>query len=128
MVNRSRLAFKVLRIHDSDHDGGGYRVLIDRLWPRGITKRAAALDEWAKEAAPSSDLRRWYGHDTLKFEVFAQRYGEELSRPPASDAVAHLLRLAGEQPVILLTSTRDVEHSGALVLHDYLVEVRDGKS
>jgi len=70
--------------------------------------------------APSTELRRWYGHDRARFDEFARRYGEELERPPASDAVAHLLGLAHEQHVVLLTATRDLDHSGARVLRDHL--------
>jgi len=86
-----------------------------------MTRDAAALDEWAKDAAPSADLRRWYGHDPRKFESFARRYHEELTRPPASDAAAHLLGLARNHRVVLLTATRDLDHSGARVLQHYLV-------
>jgi uncharacterized protein YeaO (DUF488 family) len=109
---------EVHRIYD---DGGtGYRVLIDRLWPRGIKKADADLDEWLKDAAPTTELRRWYGHDPERFTEFARRYRAELRRPPASGAVDHLLKLASTRPVVLLTATRDVEHSGARVLHDHL--------
>lgn len=109
---------EVRRIYD---DGGtGYRVLIDRLWPRGVKKADADLDEWLKDAAPTTELRRWYGHDPERFTEFARRYRAELRHPPASDAVDHLLELAATRPVILLTATRDVEHSGARVLHDHL--------
>jgi uncharacterized protein YeaO (DUF488 family) len=112
-------SFDVQRIY-AEKNVPGYRVLIDRLWPRGIKKAGAALDEWLKDAAPSSELRRWYGHDPARFEEFACRYGAELIRPPASDAVARLRRLGRHERVILLTATRDVEHSGAQVLRDHL--------
>ena len=103
-----------------DVGGSGYRVLVDRLWPRGVSKTQAALDEWLKDAAPSSDLRRWYGHRVERFEEFARRYRAELRHPPALAAVDRLVELAHERPVTLLTATRDVEHSGALVLHEVL--------
>jgi uncharacterized protein YeaO (DUF488 family) len=111
----------VRRVYEDDPDRNGYRVLVDRLWPRGLRKEAAALDEWARDAAPSAELRRWYGHDRSKFDQFARRYREELTRPPASDAVARLRSLAREWHITLLTATRDVEHSGARVLRDHLV-------
>jgi uncharacterized protein YeaO (DUF488 family) len=111
----------VRRVYEDDPDGTGYRVLVDRLWPRGIKKEAAALDEWARHAAPSAELRRWYGHDRSKFHQFARRYREELSRSPASAEVARLRSLARDRHVTLLTATRDVEHSGARVLRDHLV-------
>jgi uncharacterized protein YeaO (DUF488 family) len=104
------------------YDAGetGYRVLVDRLWPRGISKAEAALDEWLTDVAPSADLRRWYGHRVERFEEFARRYRSELRRPPASTAVDRLVGMAREQPVTLLTATRDVEYSGAWVLRQVL--------
>jgi uncharacterized protein YeaO (DUF488 family) len=98
----------------------GYRVLVDRLWPRGITKPKAALDEWLRDVAPSTELRRWYGHDVTRFEEFARLYRAELRRPPASHAVQRLIELAQTRTVTLLTATRDVEHSGARVLQERL--------
>jgi uncharacterized protein YeaO (DUF488 family) len=109
---------EVRRIYDDRRTG--YRVLIDRLWPRGIKKSDAHLNEWLKDAAPTTELRRWYGHDPERFTEFARRYRAELRRPPASDAVDHLLKLASTRPVVLLTATADVAHSGARVLHDHL--------
>jgi uncharacterized protein YeaO (DUF488 family) len=110
------------RVYGDEHPGHGYRVLVDRLWPRGITKEEAALDEWLKDAAPSTELRRWYGHDVQRFEEFARRYRAELRRPPTSVAVLHLTGLARAGEVTLLTATRDVEHSGAQVLLEHLVQ------
>ena len=115
---------EVRRIYDDR--GTGYQVLVDRLWPRGIKKSDADLDEWLKDAAPTTELRRWYGHDPERFAEFARRYRAELRHPPASDAVDHLLELASTRPVILLTATRDVEHSGARVLHDHLESRAEG--
>lgn len=112
--------FAVGRIYDGDVPDG-YRVLVDRLWPRGVTKQAAALDGWAKDVAPSAELRRWYGHDPDRFDAFAERYRDELDRPAAADAVARLRDLARRRLVVLLTATRDVERSGARVLYDHLV-------
>jgi uncharacterized protein YeaO (DUF488 family) len=98
----------------------GYRVLVDRLWPRGLTKADAALDEWVADAAPTSDLRRWYGHRVERFDEFARRYRAELQSPPASAAVDRLVELACKRPLTLLTATRDVEHSAAQVLQHVL--------
>jgi len=108
----------VRRVYDAND--GGYRVLVDRLWPRGISRARADLDEWLKDVAPSGELRQWYGHDVERYAEFARRYRAELRRPPASTAVAHLLERARSEPVTLVTATRDVEHSGAHVLHDHL--------
>jgi uncharacterized protein YeaO (DUF488 family) len=105
----------VARIYDTA-TAGGYRVLVDRVWPRGISKETAHLDLWLKDAAPSTDLRRWYGHDPAKFEEFRRRYEAELSRPPAADALRHLADLAAQRHVVLVTATKDVPHSQAAVL------------
>jgi uncharacterized protein YeaO (DUF488 family) len=114
--------FRLVRVYDADdRSEAGYRVLVDRLWPRGVTRADATLDEWLKDAAPSAELRRWYGHDVQLFEEFARRYRAELGRLPASAAVDHLLALANTESITLLTATRDVEHSGARVLRDYLL-------
>jgi uncharacterized protein YeaO (DUF488 family) len=108
--------FEIRRVYDDEGPDGGYRVLVDRLWPRGISKERAALDEWAKDAAPSDGLRRWYGHEPEKFAEFARRYRNELRAAPGEDVVTRLRRTAQDEPVVLLTATRDVEHSGATVL------------
>ncbi len=89
-----------------------------------MKKSDARLDEWLKVVAPSTELRRWYGHDVERFEEFAHRYHSELEQPPASEAVEHLIELARSEPVVLLTATRDVPHSGAQVLLDHLISSR----
>jgi uncharacterized protein YeaO (DUF488 family) len=114
----------VRRIYEPpEADAGRARVLVDRLWPRGVAKAAAGIDEWAKDAAPSTELRRWYGHEPERWPEFAHRYRDELHRPPASGAVGRLLALARERPLTLVTATRDVDRSGARVLADHLREV-----
>jgi uncharacterized protein YeaO (DUF488 family) len=115
-------SFEIRRIYDKGAVEDGYRVLVDRLWPRGIAKQDAALDEWAKDVAPGTDLRRWYGHDPARFEEFARRYRDELRRDPAAAAVARLRGRAQQQTVVLVTATRDIEHSGARVLLAFLSE------
>ena len=107
--------FEVHRVYDEDQ-GRGYRVLVDRLWPRGVSKEKAALDEWAKDVAPSDELRRWYGHEPDKFAEFARRYRAELDKTPAKEGISRLRATSKQKPVMLLTATRDVEHSGAAVL------------
>jgi uncharacterized protein YeaO (DUF488 family) len=96
-------------------------VLVDRLWPRGISKADAAVDEWLKDAAPSTELRRSYRHEVSRFEEFAHRYRAELARPPAAQAVEQLSEIAQHQHLTLVTATRDVEHSGAEVLRAYVL-------
>jgi uncharacterized protein YeaO (DUF488 family) len=115
-ATRRRPEVEIRRIYDHADDDGGYRLLVDRLWPRGVAKANAPIDEWAKDLAPSTELRRWYGHDPVKFEEFARRYRDELEQPPASEAVGRLRARARRQRIVLVTATRDVEHSGAWVL------------
>ena len=112
----SRPRFEVRRVYDHAPSRGIHRVLVDRLWPRGIAKADAPIDEWAKDVAPSTELRRWYGHDPDKFAEFAKRYRAELRHGPGEAAVTRLRDEATRTPVALVTATRDVEHSGATVL------------
>jgi uncharacterized protein YeaO (DUF488 family) len=113
------MTFQVKRVHDAADPADGYRVLVDRLWPRGISKDRAALDLWAKDAAPSTELRTWFHAHPGEFDEFARRYRAELDANP--DAVATLRRLADEHPVVtLLFSVRDVEKNHARILADHL--------
>ncbi len=120
MAGADRPSFDIERAYDASPRGRTYRVLVDRLWPRGVSKEKAALDEWDKDVAPSDELRRWYGHEPEKFDEFARRYRAELSRSPGKEAVKRLRTEAKQKPVTLVTATRDVEHSGARVLLDVL--------
>ena len=113
---------RVKRIYDPPEPGDGRRVLVDRVWPRGMSKDKAHLDEWCKDVAPSTELRRWYGHDPQKFEEFARRYRAELRQPAQAAAVEHLREVAQMRPVILLTATKRVDISQAAVLADVLRE------
>jgi uncharacterized protein YeaO (DUF488 family) len=94
----------------------GKRVLVDRLWPRGLSKEKAHLDEWLKAVAPSDELRRWYGHQSDRFAEFKRRYDAELEEPERAQALRHLREAARSGPVTLLTATKDLEHSEAAVL------------
>jgi uncharacterized protein YeaO (DUF488 family)/DNA-binding MarR family transcriptional regulator len=109
------------RVYDPP-SGRGTRVLVDRLWPRGLSRTDAKLDQWAKDVAPSPELRQWYGHVPQRFPEFARRYRAELARAPAREVVSELRQLAERSPVVLLTATRDVERSGAAVLKETLAE------
>lgn len=109
-------AVHVRRVYDPAAPADGHRVLVDRLWPRGLSKDAAAVDEWLRAVAPSDELRRWYGHEPGKFAAFRERYEAELRAPERAEALGHLRELAGSGPLTLLTATRDVEHSQAAVL------------
>jgi uncharacterized protein YeaO (DUF488 family) len=120
MTAGERGRFEIRRAYDAASTGRSYQVLVDRLWPRGVRKDEAGLDEWAKDVAPSDGLRRWYGHETEKFAEFARRYRAELKESPGKKVVTRLRAEAKSRPVILVTATRDVEHSGAAVLRDVL--------
>ena len=108
------------RVYENPDPAGGRRVLVDRLWPRGLARSAAAVDEWLKAVAPSDELRRWYGHQPEKFPAFRQRYQQELHATEQSGALDHLRQLASRGTVTLLTATRDIEHSQAAVLAELL--------
>ena len=110
----------IKRIYDPQEAEDGDRVLVDRIWPRGISKQKASWNEWAKEAAPSTELRRWFAHDPAKWDGFRKKYFEELDRN--KEAVSHLSQLARKGKVTLLYAARDTEHNEAGALKDYLLQ------
>jgi uncharacterized protein YeaO (DUF488 family) len=116
----SKPEVRTRRVYDDPSPEDGRRVLVDRLWPRGLAKARAGIDEWAKEVAPSTELRRWYGHDPARFEEFRRRYQAELADPQRQAAVRHLRELARSGPLTLVTATRDIDHSQAAVLVEHL--------
>ncbi|MFE9249377.1 DUF488 domain-containing protein [Streptomyces sp. NPDC007088] len=109
---------RVRRAYEEPEARDGTRVLVDRLWPRGLSKDRAHFDEWVRAAAPSTELRTWYGHDPARYEAFAGRYRAELTDPGRAEAVEHLGDLAARRPLTLLTGTKDLAHSHAQVLAD----------
>ncbi len=111
---------KVGRPYDPRKYGDGLRVLVDRIWPRGLSKEKADLDEWCKQVAPSTTLRKWYGHDPQRFDEFGRRYRAELLEPEPAQALAHLQELAAHGPLTLLTASKRVDISEAVVLVDLL--------
>jgi len=111
---------RLRRVYEAPDPSDGQRVLVDRLWPRGLARNKAAIDEWLKPVAPSDELRRWYGHQPEKFPAFRQRYQRELRGAEQSEALDHLRQLARHGTVTLLTATRDIEHSQAAVLAELL--------
>ncbi|MDQ6798739.1 MAG: DUF488 family protein [Actinomycetota bacterium] len=114
MAKKSQV--QVRRVYDPPEPDDGSRVLVDRIWPRGMTKARAELDEWCKQVAPSTELRKWYGHEPARFEEFVRRYHAELQEPQRSDALAHLRELAEGKTLTLLTATKQPESSEAEVL------------
>jgi uncharacterized protein YeaO (DUF488 family) len=109
---------RLKRAYEPAAPSDGYRVLIDRLWPRGVSRGRADLDEWGRELAPSAELRRWFGHEPRRFEEFRRRYQEELrhQRP----RITELRRRARSGTVTLVYSARDAEHNDAVVLAEVL--------
>ena len=116
---------RVRRVYDAPSADDGARVLVDRVWPRGLRKDAAHLTEWAKDAAPSTELRKWYGHDPEKFQEFRRRYLDELSGRVQRAELGKLRALAATGPVTLLTATRAVDISQATVLAQVLRQPLD---
>ena len=114
----NRLSIK--RVYLPPDDGDGQRILVDRLWPRGISKRDAAVDVWLKEIAPSAKLRRWFGHDPAKWDEFRKRYRAELT--DNEHAVAQLRELANEGRTTLVYGAHDEIHNQARVLLEFMQE------
>ncbi len=108
------------RIYEEPSGDDGARVLVDRLWPRGVSKEEAKVDRWEKDLAPSNKLRRWFGHDPAKWEEFLRRYRTELEGK--EEALARLRREAGKGTVTLLYGARDEEHNNAVALKRYIEE------
>ena len=109
---------RIKRAYEPRARGDGRRVLVERLWPRGMKKEALAADEWMKDVAPSTPLRQWFGHRPQRWKEFRRRYEKELNSNP--DAWAPILDASRRGAVTLLYSAHDVEHNGAVVLCDYL--------
>jgi len=112
------MTVKLKRVYDPPKPADGFRVLVDRLWPRGVSKSSARIDLWLKEIAPSAALRKWFGHDPLKWDAFRARYFRELQKNPK--AVAQLNEIIRNGPVTLLFAAKDQEHNNAVALKEYL--------
>ena len=115
------MCFLVKRIYQQPESTDGYRLLVDRLWPRGLSKDGASLDAWMKDVGPSSKLRRWFNHDAARWAEFKWRYGAELDDRP--ELVDEILTRANGGPVTLLYSARDPAHNQAVALAEYLTLV-----
>lgn len=114
----------VRRIYEDALETDGTRILVDRLWPRGLAKEKADIDEWCKAVAPSPALRKWYGHDPGLFEEFSRRYRTELEAPESAAEVERLRELGDRGPLTLLTATKDPKISAAEVLRTLIHEGR----
>ncbi|WP_069802787.1 DUF488 domain-containing protein [Thermogemmatispora onikobensis] len=115
------LRVQLKRVYEEPLESDGTRVLVERLWPRGLSRERARIDLWLKDVAPSDELRRWFAHDPQKFPEFRRRYEQELrDQETARAALARLLELARQGPLTLVYSARDREHNNAVVLRDLL--------
>jgi uncharacterized protein YeaO (DUF488 family) len=115
---RTAIDVRIKRVYDTPDKADGMRVLVDRLWPRGLRKEKAAVALWLKEIAPSTELREWFGHDPARWTEFGHRYRAELARNDG--AVAQLASLSTLGPMTLLYAAHDTEHNQAIVLSAYL--------
>ncbi len=112
------MAIRIKRIYEKPADDDGFRVLIDRLWPRGLKKEQVRFDRWLKEVAPSTELRRWFGHNPAKWQEFKTRYFRELDAQ--SEAISELVALSEGQTVTLLFGAKAERYSNAAALQEYL--------
>jgi uncharacterized protein YeaO (DUF488 family) len=110
---------KLKRAYERPTGADGTRILVDRLWPRGVKKVEAAIDEWIKDIAPSTALRKWFGHDPARWEEFRRRYTAEVHRHP--DQLSRLRMLARQGPITLVFSAHDEVHNDAVALRDVLL-------
>ena len=114
------MGVQVRRVYEDPSPDDGARVLVDRLWPRGVSKERAALDEWCKQVAPSPELRTWFGHDRAKYDEFVRRYTGELSSGERLEALESLRERARTGMLTLVTATKDEDHCAAEVLFEML--------
>ncbi len=110
----------IARVYDADQLAGAQAILVDRLWPRGLSRQEAPFSVWMKDVAPSTELRKWYGHTPDRFAEFASRYRAELGDGPSHEALEDLRSRAAAEKVTLVTATTDLERSSAAVLRDLL--------
>ncbi|HEY1268302.1 MAG TPA: DUF488 domain-containing protein [Candidatus Binatia bacterium] len=113
---------KIKRVYEPSRPPDGYRILIDRLWPRGLSKAKASIDEWRKDLAPSDRLRKWFNHEPKKWDEFRRRYHEELR--PKAEELRELARKKRPGTITILYGARDKEHNNAVALKELLEELR----
>ena len=115
---RTKATIRLKRVYEPPGPDDGIRILVERLWPRGVNKQKAAIDHWAKEVSPSPELRKWYGHDVEKWDEFRRRYEAELDQK--TDLLDDLKKRVKEGPVTFVYAARDEEHNSAMVLKEFL--------
>lgn len=116
------MGVRLKRVYDKPARADGWRVLVDRVWPRGLTKKEAQIDDWLKEIAPSTRLRKWFGHDPARWNEFKKRYAAELN--DQHEQVEKLAREARKRTVTLLFGAKDIEHNNAVALKEHIEETR----
>jgi uncharacterized protein YeaO (DUF488 family) len=112
------MAIEVKRVYEPPARGDGYRVLVDRIWPRGVTKADLEVDAWLKDVAPSTALRKWFGHDPRKWDEFRRRYAQELE--PHAAVLGQLVERARAGRITLVFGAKDTEHNNAVALKEHL--------
>lgn len=120
-MTKQTLSVALKRAYDEPAASDGTRVLVERLWPRGISKERAHIDLWLKDVAPSTELRKWFNHDPQKFPEFRRRYEAELKSEAAQEALAKLREIAKQGQLTLVFAAHDADYSNAVVLHDLLL-------
>lgn len=120
------ISIKIKRIYEAAEAKDGFRILVDGLWPRGLTKEKAAIDCWIKSAAPSSTLRKWFAHDPGKWVLFIKKYNEELKQPGVCDELIECIRK--NKPVTLLYAARDERYNNAVVLQKFVQDFLNRKN
>jgi uncharacterized protein YeaO (DUF488 family) len=114
------MSVSIKRAYDPPAAGDGYRVLVDRLWPRGVSKGKLKIDAWVKDIAPSAELRKWYGHEIDKWPEFRKRYRTKLQQPPARDLLQELIKRARKGKVTLVIAAHDPEHANGTVIAELI--------
>jgi uncharacterized protein YeaO (DUF488 family) len=116
------MPIRIKRVYEKPEEDDGVRLLVDRLWPRGLTKEVASIDLWLKQLSPSTELRRWYNHDPAKWQEFKRRYFAELSSNP--EAVSVLLEQVGAKPTTFLFSSKETKLNNAVALKEYVLSLQ----
>jgi uncharacterized protein YeaO (DUF488 family) len=125
-ASHKSLKIAIQRAYEAPSPDDGYRVLVDRVWPRGRSKETLKLDQWARELAPSTELREWFGHDPDRWAVFQQRYRDELDSEEMRKLMQQLVSDSGGQQITLVYGAKDEEHNQAIVLREVLLHLRRG--
>lgn len=118
-------SIQVKRVYEAPSEEDGLRVLVDRIWPRGLSKKDAAIDVWRKDLAPSTELRKWFAHDPARWKEFQVKYRAELAN--RISGLRQLLEECGDRPLTLLFAAKDVSHNQAIVLRDVLEDMMDAR-